>query len=110
MNMYQMLSSGIEEELVEIEKKLELENKTKRVEEYKKKKEKEYFDQIKKLLDLKNPNRELMLAVIDRINITSDRKITIKYKYEFIPDEVFSYKEKDGPRNPYGIRGKNNRK
>ena len=107
MNMYQMLSSAIEEELVEIDKKLEIENKTKRVEEYKKKKEKEYFDQIKQLLDLKKPNRELMLAVIDRINITSDRKITIKYKYEFIPDEVFYYKEKEGPRNPYGVRGKN---
>lgn len=107
MNMYQMLSSAIEEELVEIEKKLELENKTKRVEEYKKKKEKEYFEQIKQLLDLKKPNRELMLAVIDRINITSDREITIKYKYEFIPDEVFYYKEKEGPRNPYGVRGKN---
>ena len=34
MNMYQMLSSAIEEELVEIDKKLEIENKTKRVEEY----------------------------------------------------------------------------
>ena len=48
-----------------------------------------------------------MLAVIDRINITSDRKITIKYKYEFILDEVFYYKEKQGPCNSYGVRGKN---
>lgn len=48
-----------------------------------------------------------MLAVIDRRNITSDRKTTIKYKYEFILDEVFYYKEKEGPRNSYGVRGKN---
>ena len=51
-----------------------------------------------------------MLAVIERIYITNERKITIKYKYEFIPDEVFYYKEKEGPRNPYGIKGKKSSK
>ena len=51
-----------------------------------------------------------MLAVIERIYITNERKITIKYKYEFIPDDVFSYKEKEGPRNPYGINGKHIKK
>ena len=47
-----------------------------------------------------------MLAVIERIYITDERKITIKYKYEFIPDDIFYYKEKEEPRNPYGAKAK----
>lgn len=110
MNMYQMLSKPIEEEIEALEEKISLENNNKKIEEYQKKKEQEYLDKILVLLDLKNPSRELMLAVIERIYITNERKITIKYKYEFIPDEVFYYKEKEGPRNPYGIKGKKSSK
>ena len=106
MDMYRMLSEPLEKKIIELEKLIDIEKKNKKVEDYKKKKEKEYIGIIKQLLDLNTPNRELMLAVIDRIDITTDRKITIKYKYGFIPNDKFYYKQKTGPRNPYGKKGK----
>ena len=104
MDMYRMLSKPFEKKIIELEKLIDIEKKNQKVEDYKKKKE--YIGIIKQLLDLNTPNRELMLVVIDRIDITTDRKITIKYKYGFIPDDEFCYKQKNGPRNPYGRKGK----
>lgn len=68
----------------------------------------DYTEQIKKLLDLKKPKRELLLSLIDRIEIDENRLITIKFKYGIIPDVEFRYEETDAPRNPYGRKGKNN--
>ena len=68
----------------------------------------DYTEQIKKLLDLKKPKRELLLSLIDRIEIDENRLITIKFKYGIIPDVEFQYEETDAPRNPYGKKGKNN--
>ena len=68
----------------------------------------DYTEQIKKLLDLKKPKRELLLYLIDRIEIDKNRLITIKFKYGIIPDVEFQYEETDAPRNPYGRKGKNN--
>ena len=66
----------------------------------------DYTKQIKKLLDLNKPKRELLLSLIDRIEIDENRLITIKFKYGIIPDLEFQYKEVTGPRNPYGKKGK----
>lgn len=68
----------------------------------------DYTEQIKKLLDLKKPKRELLLSLIDRIEIDENRLITIKFKYGIIPDAEFQYEETTAPRNPYGKKGKNN--
>ena len=68
----------------------------------------DYTKQIKKLLDLKNPKRELLFALIDRIEIDENRIICIKFKYNIIDEIKFKYEEKIGPRNPYGKKGKSN--
>lgn len=68
----------------------------------------DYTEQIKRLLDLKKPKRELLLSLIDRIEIDENRLIIIKFKYGIIPDVEFRYEETDAPRNPYGRKGKNN--
>lgn len=68
----------------------------------------DYTEQIKKLLDLKKPKRELLLSLIDRIEIDENRLITIEFKYGIIPDAEFQYEETTVPRNPYGKKGKNN--
>ena len=68
----------------------------------------DYTDQIKKLLDLKKPKRELLLSLIDRIEIDENRLITIKFKYGIINDVEFQYEETTAPRNPYGKKGKTN--
>lgn len=66
----------------------------------------DYTQQIKQLLDLNKPKRELLLSLIDRIEIDENRLITIKFKYGIIPNSEFQYEETTGPRNPYGKKGK----
>ena len=61
---------------------------------------------IKELLDLKKPKRELIEALIDKIVIDKDRNITIKFKYDVIPQIDFTYVEENKVRNPYGRCGK----
>lgn len=68
----------------------------------------DYTEQIKKLLDLKEPKRELLLSLIDRIEIDENRLITIKFRYGVISNVEFKYEETTAPRNPYGKKGKNN--
>lgn len=65
-----------------------------------------YTDRIKKLLDLKEPKRELLYKLIERIEIDSERKIYIIFKYHIIETYSFKYEEMTKPRNPYGKRGK----
>jgi site-specific DNA recombinase len=70
----------------------------------------EYKEKIKKLLDLDNPNKELLFSLISRIEIDNERNIEINYKYGIIEKEVFKYITPDQPRNPYGKKGKNKNK
>ena len=44
----------------------------------------DYKERIKELLDLKNPTRDLMFALIDRIEIDKDRNIEITYKFDLV--------------------------
>jgi len=45
---------------------------------------KKYQSIIKKMIDIKNPSRELLKALIDKIYIDNDRNIEIIYKFNFI--------------------------
>ena len=50
-----------------------------------------YMDKIKELIDLEHPTRDLMFALIDRIEIDKDRNIEIKYKFNIIDEDDYKY-------------------
>lgn len=66
----------------------------------------DYSDKIREFLKMDPPSRELMFAVIDRIEIDQYRNVEIKYKFNLIEKDSFKYVEPEGPRNPYGPKGK----
>ena len=68
------------------------------------------IDEIKELLNVDKPSRDLLFAVIDRIEIDQYRNIEIYYKFNLIKKDVFKYKEIESPRNPYGPKGKPKKK
>ena len=45
---------------------------------------KEYEDRIKQLVNIKNPSRELLQAIIDKIIIDKDRNVEIVYKFSIL--------------------------
>ena len=45
---------------------------------------KQYEDKIKELLNIENPSRELLQAIIDKINIDKDRNVEIIYKFSIL--------------------------
>lgn len=55
----------------------------------------DYTDQIKELLNLKEPNSELLNSLIERIEIDKDRNINIRFKYNIVDDYCFKYSEKE---------------
>ena len=59
-------------------------------------------------MDLNKPKKELIDTLIDRIVIDKNRDITIKYKYDVVPEINFKYENRNLARNPYGRKGKNN--
>lgn len=65
-----------------------------------------YIKKIKELLDLNKPKRELIETLIDKIVIDKDRNITIKFKYDVIPQIEFIYVDENKVRNHYGRKGK----
>lgn len=65
-----------------------------------------FHKQIKSLLNLKNPRKELLNTLISRIEIDKDRNITFKFKFNIIDDYTFTYININKPRNPYGRKGK----
>lgn len=66
----------------------------------------DYTKKIKELLDLKNPKKELINTLIDKIVIDENRNINIKFKYDVIQEINFIYENRNSVRNPYGRRGK----
>ncbi len=65
-----------------------------------------YTKKIKELLNIENPNRDLLFTLIDRIEVDENRNITIKFKYKILEDYTFKYINKNLIRNPYGRYGK----
>ena len=45
---------------------------------------KEYEEKIRMLIDIKNPTRELLQTIIDKIIIDKDRNIEIIYKFSIL--------------------------
>ena len=65
-----------------------------------------YTKKIKKLLNIEKPNRDLLFAIIDRIEADEYRNVTIKFKYKILEDYTFTYIDKNLVKNPYGRCGK----
>ena len=79
---YIRLSTGIEQELKRINNQsidLETIEVLDTQEEINK-----YHSMIKEMINIKNPSRELMKAIIDKIYIDNDRNIEIIYKFNFV--------------------------
>lgn len=66
----------------------------------------DFHKQIKKLLNLKKPKKELLYTLIHRIEIDKDRNITFKFKFNIIDDYTFTYQNLNKARNPYCKKGK----
>ena len=105
---YKVLASESESKLKQINESIENEQ----VKKYRIKNKSsilpDYTKKIRKLLDLNKPKKELLDTLIDRIVIDKDRNITIKYKYDVVPEINFKYENRNLARNPYGRKGKNN--
>lgn len=65
-----------------------------------------YTKKIKELLNIEKPNRDLLFAIIDRIEADEYRNVTIKFKYKILEDYTFTYIDKNLVKNPYGRCGK----
>ena len=96
---YKVLASESECKLKQVNESIE----NKQVKKYKIKNKSsvlpDYTKKIKKLLDLNKPKKELIDTLIDRIVIDKDRNITIKYKYDVIPEITFKYRNKNLHKN-----------
>lgn len=66
----------------------------------------DFHKQIKKLLNIRRPKKELLNTLISRIEIDKNRNITFKFKFNIIDDYTFTYQNVNKPRNPYGKKGK----
>ena len=108
VDTYKVLASESENKLKQINESIENEQ----VKKYKIKNKSsvlpDYTKKIKKLLDLNKPKKELIDTLIDKIVIDKNKNITIKYKYDVVPEINFKYENRNLARNPYGRKGKNN--
>lgn len=103
---YDLMKEPLEKELEIIKKEIiKIENKkiSKSQEE---KRRPDYTEKIKELLNIEKPNRDLLFAIIEKIEIDKDSNIEINFKYNLIEKKVFKYIGPDAPRNPYGKKGK----
>ena len=64
-----------------------------------------YINKIKMLLNLNNPNKDLLFTLIERIEADKDRNIIIKFRYDILDTHTFKY-EDNRVHNPYGRKGK----
>lgn len=104
--VYKEMSFKVEKEIEKVNKSIE-ESKNK-LEEINSKADiiPDFHKQIKKLLNLKKPKKELLYTLIHRIEIDKDRNITFKFKFNIIDDYTFTYQNINKARNPYGKKGK----
>ncbi|MBR1386117.1 MAG: recombinase family protein [Bacilli bacterium] len=102
---YKLLSKPYDERLKELNSQLEDINIE--IEKRKNNADKlpNYINKIKRLLNLDNPNKELLFALIERIEADKDRNITIKFRYDLLDTHTFKY-EDNRVHNPYGRKGK----
>ena len=106
VDTYKFLASESEIKLKQINERIENEQTKKYKIKNKNRVLPNYTKKIKKLLDLNKPKKELIDILIDRIVIDKNRNITIKYKYDIVPEVNFKYENKNIIKNPYGRNGK----
>ena len=105
-SMYITMSSKIEPQIKNInDELLKIENEKIEYEKFKSKIP-DYRKQIKHLLDIENPSRELILTIIDKIVIDEDKNIEINFKFNIVDSIIFKYNDPENVRNPYGCKGK----
>ena len=85
--VFEIVQTGYENDIKELQEKMKRqEKKVGNIISYDNKIP-EIISNIKQLLDLKNPTRELLLSVIDKIVIDKDRNIEIYYKFKIIEND-----------------------
>ena len=107
LEQYKLLSVPFEEKIVELNSQLENVEKEIAKRNNNAKKIPNYMNKIKKLLNLDNPSRELLFALIDRIEADKNRNITIVFKYGILDSHTFQYYD-NRVHNPFGRKGKQN--
>ena len=65
-----------------------------------------YTNKIRNFLNIKNPNRELLFTIIEKIEVDKNRIITIIFRYKILDNLSFKYQEINKIRNPFGRKGK----
>lgn len=102
---YKILSNPYESKLKDLNKQLEDINIE--IEKRKNNTDKlpNYISKIKRLLNLNNPNKDLLFTLIERIEADKDRNIIIKFRYDILDTYTFKY-EDNRVHNPYGRKGK----
>ena len=105
---YNLMKEPLEKELEVIKKEIiKIENKKISKSQAEKRKP-DYTKKIEELLNIDKPTRELLFAIIEKIEIDKDSNIEIHYKYDLIEKQSFKYVGPTGARNPYGKKGKGN--
>ncbi len=99
---YKVLARDLEGNLKQINEKIESEQMKKMNSKIKNRALPNYTKKIKKLLDLNRPKKELLDVLIDKIVADKERNITIKYKYDVVPEITFRYENRNLTRNSYG--------
>ncbi len=79
--IYTRIAKDTESSLIKVRYEIEKLRNNKKEEKVNKNDLKEYEDRIRQLVDIENPSRELLQAIIDKIVIDKDRNIEIIYKF-----------------------------
>ncbi len=82
--MYLRISRETENSLVRTREKIQSLQNIKNDKKVNKSELKDYEDKIRELIDIDNPSRELIQALIDKIIIDKDRNIEIIYKFSIL--------------------------
>ena len=90
-NQYKLLSKPYESKLEDLNRQLEDINIEIKKRENNDDKMPNYVSKIKRLLNLNNPNKYLLFALIERIEADKDRNIIIKFRYEILNQYTFKY-------------------
>ena len=82
--MYLRISRETEKSLIRTRERIQSLQDSKEEKKVNKSEIKDYEDKIRKLIDIDNPSRELIQALIDKIIIDKDRNIEIIYKFSIL--------------------------
>ena len=105
IEQYKLLAKQLENKLKDLNDQLENINYEIMKQNYDKKKIPNYISKIKKLLNIDKPNKDLLFALIERIEADKNRNIMIKFKYDILDIHTFKYID-NRVHNPYGRYGK----